>query len=421
MDVKILQNFGLTRVEAHVYIELSKIGTTPIGSLIQKTGLHRGTVYNTLNSLLRKGFVSFTDGEKRVYSATSEYAFSGFLEKEQFALDRKKKMIGEIKRFLEVTSKPSQSNIKVLTGIQSFKNFFNEMLDYCKKNREEYLFMGKGNEMVEVIGLPYYKSTQDKKRLMHIKTRAILSTQSRNKPFEKHMEAEARYMPYSYYSASSTWIYGNTICIVLWESTPIVLNMIKSDEVARSYRSFFEGLWESLKTKQKLIESVHNLSYLEFMEPAKESIDILGIGAVVPIHEGRIKIIDLLKKSKRVRILLCNPKSDAYKKRWLIENINLKDIKKSRMLHEWYASIANLKEIQFHCKGKLEFRIYDKPANYGMIIVDGEKSLHNIFNQEKNLRSIKETHIFEKSLDPEFEESLKIFEEYWNSAKPFKL
>ena len=49
-----------------------------------------------------------------------------------------------------------------------------------------------------------------------------------------------------YDTPASTWIYGDKVAIVVW-SEPIIATLIRSKEVSKSYKQFFEFLWKNSK------------------------------------------------------------------------------------------------------------------------------------------------------------------------------
>ena len=72
MDLRTsLEQIGLTKTEAKVYLELFKLGSTKSGPLVRKTELHRATVYDVLKRLLEKGLASYIIREKTKYFETS--------------------------------------------------------------------------------------------------------------------------------------------------------------------------------------------------------------------------------------------------------------------------------------------------------------------------------------------------------------
>ena len=59
MDKDILKEVGLTTNETDVYLTLLKEGSISVNNIAEKAGLHRQAVYDALDRLLEKGFVSF--------------------------------------------------------------------------------------------------------------------------------------------------------------------------------------------------------------------------------------------------------------------------------------------------------------------------------------------------------------------------
>jgi sugar-specific transcriptional regulator TrmB len=60
----VLQEVGLTKAEAKVYIALLKLGSSTIGSILRQSGLHSSVVYNFLQRLQEKGLIAYTIHDK---------------------------------------------------------------------------------------------------------------------------------------------------------------------------------------------------------------------------------------------------------------------------------------------------------------------------------------------------------------------
>ena len=65
MDTQPLRDMGLTEIEISVYFALLEKGPSPTGIIIRKTGLHKATVYQTLERLEEKGVVSYIIQDNR--------------------------------------------------------------------------------------------------------------------------------------------------------------------------------------------------------------------------------------------------------------------------------------------------------------------------------------------------------------------
>lgn len=244
MEIEFLTSFGMTPIEAKIYKELLLLKESQIGQLIERTKIHRGTVYNSLQKLCEKGFISFLrKNGVGYYTITNIKIFHKKIEEEKKRLqemDTKIKEIKEISQLNELLEKP---NIEVLTGDEGFKTFFKDLYDYSFKTKKEYFFMGRGNEMLEHFGEEYYTQTQELKKNLKLKCRVILNTIAKNEPVGRIVVGNVKYIAWKFPSQTSTWIYGGKVVIVLWKAKPIKVLVITSKEVRDSYVSFFEEMW----------------------------------------------------------------------------------------------------------------------------------------------------------------------------------
>lgn len=427
MKIKDLVKFGMTKTEAKIYLELIKLDETKIGEIIKKTGLHRGTVYNSINKLINKGFVTFIDKEDhRFYKVSGKMIFLNVIEDKLKEVSSNKK---EVESFFQNMEKLKENNqnqqINVSYGLNAFKVNFLDMYKECKEKKMEYLFMGKGGEMVKIVGTGYYKYTQDLKKESKIKCRIIISKESRLLSYRKYQVGNARYLPIKVHSPLNLWIYGDKMLLVIWDSKPLITIRIISQQLADGFRNYFEGLWELSEKEQKYLESRQRLfNFNEFIGQAQESLDIFDICCMEPVHEGKDTILRLLKQGKKVRILMADKFSENFKRRVKLEEQYIKNLNESRILYEMKSAIANIKDIKARLKKKvnLEIRITDKKPIYTIVILDNKKGLYNKYGTEKGkYGSTQPTYIYEKEFDREFKIPIKIFEEYWNNAKPLKL
>ena len=59
---KELEEFGLSKNEAKIYLYLLKHGEKSTGPIIRETGISNSRVYGSLNSLIEKGLVIYKIG-----------------------------------------------------------------------------------------------------------------------------------------------------------------------------------------------------------------------------------------------------------------------------------------------------------------------------------------------------------------------
>ena len=89
MDISILEELGLSKGEAKLYLTLLQIGESKVGGIIGKSNMASSAVHNSVNSLINKGIVSYIKkGKIKFYQAVPPKQLIEFIE-------------GKKKRFLE--------------------------------------------------------------------------------------------------------------------------------------------------------------------------------------------------------------------------------------------------------------------------------------------------------------------------------
>src|SRR3989344_5175574 len=87
MDLRILEDLGLSTAEAKIYVALLEQGQSKTGRIIDVTKLQSSTVYHVLGSLIEKGIVSsIHKGKIKYYQAEKPESLLAFLE------DKKRKL-----------------------------------------------------------------------------------------------------------------------------------------------------------------------------------------------------------------------------------------------------------------------------------------------------------------------------------------
>lgn len=67
MDINFLKKLGFSEKESTVYLELLRLGPSPVRKLAQQSELNRGTTYDALKWLQEKGVVTFYNKESKQY------------------------------------------------------------------------------------------------------------------------------------------------------------------------------------------------------------------------------------------------------------------------------------------------------------------------------------------------------------------
>src|SRR4030042_398042 len=232
MDIKILQELGLTEAEAKVYLALLELGPSLAGQISRKTGTHRRNVYDITERLIKKGVIGYIiKNNRRFFEPVSPSRLKEILDEKQHALDE---ILPQLNLLYNKTKEKQETNF--YKGTEGLKTIFQDQLQ-----AKEILILGASQSAFEI--LPFYFKWYDidrKKR--KIKVRIIA-----NKEFSKTIPlSEIRYLPEKYSNPLAINIWQDKVAIILWKSPPLAI-VIKNSEIAESYRKYFELTWKTAR------------------------------------------------------------------------------------------------------------------------------------------------------------------------------
>lgn len=242
MDVSKLEELGLTHNESLIYITLLELGETKTGPIVKKTGLHRVLIYDALESLIKKGLVTYVIKEniKYFHSEDPSRLVDFLKEKEDLASSilpelNEKMNLGELKK----------QQVAIYEGLKGLKSALNNMLKELSPNGTHYVF-ASGN-MADAVGY-YYKIYQETKRRNKIKTQIIYDESFKTrKDIIKSTVGDIKFYPLSYFP-TDTWIYNDKVLIVTYNANPPIAILITNKQTAESYKKIFNGFWKQAKT-----------------------------------------------------------------------------------------------------------------------------------------------------------------------------
>ena len=223
-----LKEIGLTENEIKVYLALVDNGPLLAGRISRLTGLHRRSVYDVTEMLIKKGLVGYIlKNNRREFEASKP---DRLIE----MINEKSEMLNPVVSDLLVRydSEKEKNETNFYKGKQGLKAIFEDQLNY-----KEILILGASGDAYEILRF-YFKWYDKKRKKKKIKVRIIAyDDKIKGIPF-----SEIRYLPKKYASPVAVNIYGNKTAIVLWAKEPIVI-AIREKEIADAYRKYFEVMW----------------------------------------------------------------------------------------------------------------------------------------------------------------------------------
>ena len=124
--IKKLEELGLNKKEATLYVALLELGEANLQSIVNKAKLKRTTVYDIVDSLKEKGLIGATKRKKRIYY----YAESPKIIKTIFE-EKINKLEGVLPELLSIANLiEKKPKIQFFEGVEGIKNVYRDTLKY---------------------------------------------------------------------------------------------------------------------------------------------------------------------------------------------------------------------------------------------------------------------------------------------------
>lgn len=236
-----LRDIGLSDNEVKIYLALLKEKSGNASFLAKKANLNRTTAYLELDNLMKKGLVSYViKDSKRYYQAVNPKRLINILDEKR----EKIKLI--LPKLMSFEQSNDKFNIKIYEGREGIKTFYQDILNTGVK---EFIAFGVTGNAVEIMEFSYPHFLK-KFVKAGIKERAIANHNSRS-IMDRHPRkfVKVKYLSEKYKSDVTTVIYGNKIAVQSLVKDKIYVIVIEDKDLAKSYKSYFEFMWDSIDNK----------------------------------------------------------------------------------------------------------------------------------------------------------------------------
>lgn len=227
-----LKQAGLTENESKIYLALIDLGPSMAGQISRKTGLHRRTVYDTVEMLIKKGLIGYIlENNRKKFQASNPERILEIINEKQNILSP---FVEQLQQKYQSTKEKEETNF--YKGKEGLKTVFEDQL-----NSKEILILGASQEAYEILQF-YFKWYDKARKQKKIKARIIAS----DKKIKRIPLAEIKYLPEKYSNPVAVNIYEDKTAIILWAKEPIAV-VIKNREIANGYKNYFELMWRIAK------------------------------------------------------------------------------------------------------------------------------------------------------------------------------
>nr|MDD3720405.1 helix-turn-helix domain-containing protein [Candidatus Gracilibacteria bacterium] len=240
---KILENLGLSKREVKVYLALIENSPLNISDINKITGIHRVSIYQSVDSMLSKGLITTVlKGKRKYYKGESpdhlNTLFNEFQKHFQF-------LIPQLKESFQI--KEQKPIIIPLYGKKGITFIFNDIANTLDYNDVYYRYSSRRyfDEKTH-LDLTYYKEHRDKKKI----GRYVIASEDYGNYKDKNPDREIVKIPkdYDLFDDNVTKIiYGNKVAIIDYNSETAFI--IESRIFSNFEKKIFKLLYKLLKPK----------------------------------------------------------------------------------------------------------------------------------------------------------------------------
>lgn len=240
MDKNILKELGLTNNEIEVYLTLLRSGSISVNTIAEKSGLHRQAVYDALDRLLEKGFVSFViRNNKKYFQGINPEKILEYLKEKE---DKFKSILQDL---VNLTKLPREDTfVEVFKGKEVIRTVYRDIVKEFQKNPGEVLISGVDER--KFIEEDRIALLQHIKKLQKLKCKERIIVKEDEKYFVEGPQTEYRWISKESFSPTAIFVYNNKLTTIIL-GNPNYAIIIENRNLADAYRKQFNLLWKISK------------------------------------------------------------------------------------------------------------------------------------------------------------------------------
>jgi len=241
MDIKPLEDLGLTNAEIKIYLSLLELGSSKVGKIIGLSGLQSSVVHNTLHKLIARGLINFIVKDNiKYYEASNPNNLIDYIE------DKKKNFENILPELLLKQKLAKDRNTAVV--YEGYKGIYNMLLEKIKdgKKGDSFCFISPDVEENNDEVQNFFRKIDPKRHEKGLVVKGIAPSRLKDN-FTDRIKKGYVMMKFSDTLLSPhVGIFKGTVSFYTWKEKPVGY-LIYSTQIFNQYNAYFEQLWDSLK------------------------------------------------------------------------------------------------------------------------------------------------------------------------------
>ncbi len=249
-----LRKAGLTDGESKVYLALIRIGESTIGPILEESRITKSIIYRILERLIEKGLVSYVvKDDIKHYQAAPPNQLLDYVDSQKRKLEETRKELAKaIPELLLQRSSQKLNQATVYEGFKGIMTVYEKRFEKLKEG-DEYLNLGLPAKQPE-----YYHAFWEKDHVLRakkkIKAKLLYDVDVSDDTLinrNGYKFCDARRMPIDIETPAWILIYKDTVVIAIPQGVQPLAIEIVNQEVADSFRKYFNWFWDNSKVFRK--------------------------------------------------------------------------------------------------------------------------------------------------------------------------
>ena len=242
--LNILQDLGLSKGEAKVYLTLLKLGPSKAGSVVSNADIAYSKIYIIFDKLCKKGLVSYILNDKtKVFTALEPTRIREFiLEKEQQFQNNKSAFESILPELTNLVTKQGDNTAEVFISLRGIRSAYEILLKNSHPHdilRYFYPFTS-----VHPTATKFYDSWYFFQAPKQLDERGIAPLKFKHSTHYKDLASKIKLRFANFPLPGTIDIFENKILLVSWDQPTGIL--ITSFELSNHYKAYFDEIWDSL-------------------------------------------------------------------------------------------------------------------------------------------------------------------------------
>jgi len=241
-----LQDIGLDKKEAKVYLALLQLGQDTAFHIAKKAELKRSTIYVILEQLREMGLVSVVQTKKAsLFSPIEPVKLHSIFKEKEAKLYQALPSLEALYNF-----RPQKPKVEMFEGREGTRAVYYDAIDHLRQGEEVVVFSTL--EHVEKLYLTeaFKMWKLEFRRNKSAKARELMNDSPQERDYAKEMEGlgnryPIRFIPKSLGQTHCDFlIFGNKVALVSPQKE-IFATVIEDEQIANSFRLLYEMAWKA--------------------------------------------------------------------------------------------------------------------------------------------------------------------------------